>query len=213
MFLMTVDIRADAPEGAASSLGAATSADSPETADFRSFLERPPWIKRVVFGRSGEQDRVIEPGKRPRSHAGVIWMEGAIQPATAYLKALSNSVAGANKLAGNGSIVGFSRGQAWALSGDSAELVFSNSQDGITNSTELLEQSVQSQIDEIRRMMRLGIHHLKLGSLRWLSGEEFEAASEGGFGVINGNATGWAENVPNEIRYIVERAPEHEFIG
>jgi hypothetical protein len=61
--------------------------DSEAATAFRRFLSDPPWIKKIVYGRSGDQFLVVIKGEKSRPHAGFAWYEAALQPFAAHLHA------------------------------------------------------------------------------------------------------------------------------
>lgn len=183
--------------------------DDDPGAAFRHFLESPPWIKRIVYGRSGDQFTVIVgKGTKGRPHDGVAWYEAALQPSTCYLKALSNSVAGTDNLSGDGSIVGRADKLYWALAADHAELVFSRAEEDPTE----FPQSLESSMDEVRSILKLGILHLQPGTLRWKSRDSFEADSAGDRGRILGTITDKDAGRPARLEYTVTGVPGYKFV-
>lgn len=176
---------------------------------FRRFLESPPWIKRIVYGMSGDQFIVkVGRGSKGRPHSGVAWFEAALQPSTCYLKPLSNSVFGADNLSGSGSIMGRAGDLHWALRADRAELVISRSDEDSSYFPETVERSM----DDVRYILKLGIMHLQPGTLRWTSAESFEADSAGGRGKIHGSITEKEGERPTRLEYTVERVEGYKFV-
>jgi len=179
---------------------------------FRDFLEHPPWIKKIIYGRSGDEFIIVEKGEKGRRHSGVAWFEAALQPSTCYLKQLSNSVAAGHNLAGSGSILGRAGNLFWVLGADRSELVFSHAEQDSGRLSQSLAKSVETGMDEVRSILRLGIMHLQPDTLRWESPTAFVAESVGGRGHIRGTIVRHETGMPTRLEYAVERVPQQRFV-
>jgi hypothetical protein len=97
------------------------SASADGLSQYRDFVSNPPWIKKMVFARSGLDSTPIQNGKTETSHPvpGFVLFNAAVQSNTWYLEYATNSPFGEkDPLLGNGYTVGKSFQDYWSVKAD-----------------------------------------------------------------------------------------------
>jgi hypothetical protein len=168
----------------------------------RELLSSPPWIKKIVFKRSGNYT-TFRTGELNDSDSDVeypvdLGYEGALQPLGFYLRHLANSniylrritpekeLVFENPKKGSEFIVGESKEHYWSLSPGHSRLSFSYKDPKLGGNPENSRQSLASwQRRILIEFRRFGLEHMGRCDLKWAGRNQFSGISEK-LGAISG---------------------------
>lgn len=189
--------------------------DVPDAAQrFREFLSDPPWIKKLVYGELGSTHEHAETrqGKKKvvKKPDGFVLYETALQSNSFYFKYVSNSVSFNDRGIGNGYVAGRASNMFWSLTADQAKVNYSLLEAAEPNLPSLnsIERVVREFEGRVKRVLSLGIIHLKFGTLQWIDRSSFTAESEWGFGKIEGRIVEYDDGRPSKLTYSIEKKPQ-----
>ena len=164
----------------------------------QELLSSPPWIKEILFRRSGNYTKISFGGESFVPYPGMLGYKGALQPSGFHLRHLANSATYLDEITpekepvfknpkkGLEFIVGESKEHYWTLSEGHADLAFSYKDPKLggdpRNSRQMIAGWKRKILIEVRRF---GLEHMGRCDLKWTGRDQFSGVSEK-LGAISG---------------------------
>jgi hypothetical protein len=191
------------------------SAQTGGVAEYRRFVSDPPFMKRVVFGQSGNLFTVYVQGHEPRSPVGFVLFRGAMQSDSWYLQTVANAPLGSKASStGDGYTVGKTSAYYWGLSADRKTISKTPVSSKEGGGPKTLAGRGLLRINMVRRLGLIYLEPLQIpdvpSSITWIDESNFKGTT-GSKGLMTGKIVEFTNGFPEQVRFQFSEIPNADF--